>query len=172
MNCPNCGRSIPADSRVCPYCGTRVAETQLDERPAMGPTTRLNQDEPVARTAEQLEPERPMAGPARAEQPYTPSPARGFGTRQAVPIGAIWLIGIAVLAITNAWWPGILILIGMTSFVSLMNRGPINHAVSPLIFFIGMAVIAYFNWWWPGMLILIGVMMLINAGTFRGLAGR
>lgn len=21
--CPNCGRTIPADSRMCPYCGTR-----------------------------------------------------------------------------------------------------------------------------------------------------
>lgn len=163
MNCPNCGRSIPADSKLCPYCGARVAETAIQDRPSTGPTMRLDPDNQLDR-------------PVESERAYAPQTAGSsgpsFGTRQALPIGAIWLIGIAVLAITNWWWPGILILIGLTSFVSMMNRGPINLAVSPLIFFFGMAVIAYFNWWWPGMLILIGVMMLLNAGMFRGLAGR
>jgi len=163
MHCPNCGRSIPADSKLCLYCGARVAETALEDRPSTGSTVRL-------------EPDEQLAGPVASARAYTTPAAASsgpsFATRQAVPIGAIWLIGIAVLAITNWWWPGILVLIGLTSFVSMMNRGPINYAISPLVFFLGMAVIAWLNWWWPGMLILIGVMMLLNAGTFRGLMGR
>ncbi len=74
-----------------------------------------------------------------------------------------------MLAITGLWWPGILVLVGLTAFVSMINQGRLDQALSSLIFFCGMAVIAWFNWWWPGMLILIGVMMLLNAGTLRKL---
>ena len=160
MDCPNCGRNIPADSSICPYCGTRVVATALQDRPATGPTMRLDSNDQ-------------LAGPVAAEQPPAPQAAASsgssFGPRQAVPIGAIWLIGIAVLAITGLWWPGILVLVGLTAFVSMINQGRLDQALSSLIFFCGMAVIAWFNWWWPGMLILIGVMMLLNAGTLRKL---
>lgn len=31
--CGNCGRSIPVDSRLCPYCGTRVGSLDLGPGP-------------------------------------------------------------------------------------------------------------------------------------------
>lgn len=159
MNCRNCGRDIPADSKVCPYCGTRVATTMVDDRPATGATERLGPDDK-------------LTVPAATRREYPPRAAEragpAFGSRQAVPIGAVWLIGMAILFWTNTIWPGMLILVGLTSFLSLSNRGRLDQALSPLIFFIGMAVLFWTNWFWPGILILMGVMMLLNAGALRG----
>jgi hypothetical protein len=35
--------------------------------------------------------------------------------------GAVWLFGLAALAYTNWWWPGIFILVGLVGFVSLVE---------------------------------------------------
>lgn len=160
MNCPNCGRDIPADSNICPYCGARVLETATQDRPAMGPTTRLGPDNQLDR-------------PASAAPSYTPQPPvrsrPSFGSRQAVPIGAVWLIGMGILFFTNTIWPGVLLLVGLTSYLSMGNRGRPEQALSPLFFFTGLAVLFYTNWFWPGILILIGIMMLVNAGSLRRL---
>lgn len=38
-------------------------------------------------------------------------------------IGVIWLFGLAFLAFSNRWWPGILILVGITMILSMvLNR--------------------------------------------------
>lgn len=42
-------------------------------------------------------------------------------------IGVIWLFGLAFLAFTNRWWPGILILVGITMIASMV----LNRATLP-----------------------------------------
>lgn len=38
--------------------------------------------------------------------------------------GGVWLIGIGVLALLDAWWPGILILIGLSMLVGALATPP------------------------------------------------
>lgn len=44
-------------------------------------------------------------------------------SRGAIQTG-IWLIGIGILFLTNWWWPGILILIGISMLASILIPGP------------------------------------------------
>jgi hypothetical protein len=36
--------------------------------------------------------------------------------------GAIWTFGIAVLAVTGWWWPGIMVLIGLSVMLGAVSR--------------------------------------------------
>jgi hypothetical protein len=36
---------------------------------------------------------------------------------------AVWLIGIGILALTHHWWPGILILVGISMVLGALTRG-------------------------------------------------
>lgn len=38
--------------------------------------------------------------------------------------GGVWLLGIGVLALLNAWWPGILIVIGLSMLVGALATPP------------------------------------------------
>jgi hypothetical protein len=38
--------------------------------------------------------------------------------------GSLWLFGIAILAITDLWWPGILILIGISTLLGALVKPP------------------------------------------------
>ena len=47
----------------------------------------------------------------------------GFGRRGRAPMGgAIWMIGLAVLFFSGHWWPGILVLIGISMVFSALMR--------------------------------------------------
>jgi len=37
-------------------------------------------------------------------------------------MGGIWLIGIAVLAVTGWWWPGIMVLVGLSAIFGAISR--------------------------------------------------
>ena len=39
---------------------------------------------------------------------------------------AVWLIGIGILALTHNWWPGILILVGISMVAGAMTRGTVG----------------------------------------------
>ncbi len=56
--------------------------------------------------------------------------------------GAIFLIGLGILIITGWWWPGIMVVIGLSSGASLIFRDRIAAGISSLIFFCGIAVIS------------------------------
>jgi hypothetical protein len=47
---------------------------------------------------------------------------------------AVWLIGIGILWLTNLWWPGILIVIGVSMLVQALVHGAAAEppAISPL----------------------------------------
>ena len=52
-----------------------------------------------------------------------------FSQRQRPPFaGAVWLIGLAVLFYTGHWWPGILILVGISMVLSTAWRGSEKQA--------------------------------------------
>lgn len=38
--------------------------------------------------------------------------------------GALWLVGIGVIALLGIWWPGILILIGLSMLIGTIEKPP------------------------------------------------
>lgn len=154
MTCPKCGRSNPEDSRFCIYCANPLAAPQ-EVTAATGPTVLLDATSvaPPPQVA-------PMAArPSSPDQSIVPSHS---GSMNGL-CWAIWPIGIAILLLTKiAFWPGILIVVGLSSYIQEAAKGRTQHALRSLIFFIGLTVLFWTGRWFPGMPILLVVMALIS----------
>ncbi|MBV9787098.1 MAG: zinc ribbon domain-containing protein [Chloroflexi bacterium] len=163
MTCPACERNNPADARFCIYCSAQLTapETVVQDvpTPAVGATTRLPEASVPAYT---MPAPAPMPAPA---VPHTAGHIRHFPHLNQAS-GAFFLIGLGVLFLTNSFWPGILVLIGVTAFLSEAGKGRANNALMPLVFFIGLAFLFGTGMIWPGILILLGIMALL--GSKRG----
>ncbi len=153
MICPNCHRTNPEDDHFCIYCAAPlVAEEPSRPPPATGPTQVL--DPPPASAAPA-----PAAPPPPASPPRPP---RWFVQREKEFSGAVWLIGLGLLFLTNLFWPGILVLVGLSAAVHEAAQGQAGKAVRSVIFFTGMALLFWVNLFWPGILILAGVTALLS----------
>jgi hypothetical protein len=162
MICPNCGRTNPDDAHFCIYCATRLTpETPVVETaPATGPTTRLGPE---------LTPAYEMPAPAAAPAPAPASlsmPRTRRHNKEAS--SAVFLIGLGLLFLTGHFWPGILALVGVTSFINESARGRQQAALQGLIFFVGLSLLFWSGWFWPGILIVLGLSALINPKWHRG----
>jgi hypothetical protein len=73
------------------------------------------------------------------------------------------LLGLVFLAANNLWWPGILVVLGMSSLFSSAVAGRLREAISSAVLFLGLAFLAANNLWWPGILVLLGIFALLNA---------
>jgi hypothetical protein len=54
--------------------------------------------------------------------------------------GGIFLIGLGILLATGWWWPGIMVVIGLSSGAALIFRGKTWRGIGSLAFFCGIAV--------------------------------
>jgi hypothetical protein len=79
-----------------------------------------------------------------------------------LPLG-IFFIGLAILARSGWWWPGIMVLLGTVSLIGSALKGQIWAGVQSALWMFGIAIIARFNWWWPGMFILVGLSAILGA---------
>lgn len=154
--CAACGTRNPPGADFCVHCGRALAGRALADRL---PPPRLDQP-PLAQP---LAPLPASAGvPARGQRAYV----NWDGLT-----GGIWLIGLAVLFMTGWWWPGILVLVGLSSLFSGLAHAPGGAgrlgAVQGAAWMIGLAIIAANNWWWPGMLVLVGISAALGAISFR-----
>jgi hypothetical protein len=86
----------------------------------------------------------------------------GLAGRKNEVSGALWLIGLGILFLTGSFWPGILVLVGLTAYVQQSARGRSQESLRSLIFFVGLAVLFWTNLFWPGILILLGLIALIS----------
>jgi hypothetical protein len=48
---------------------------------------------------------------------------RHHSPRAQALVGAVWMIGLGILFLTGKWWPGIMILIGLTMVLGALARG-------------------------------------------------
>jgi hypothetical protein len=64
--------------------------------------------------------------------------------------------------ITHTIWPGILVLIGVTSFLKASSRGHGNQAGMALLWWCGLALLFATKLFWPGILVLIGISILLS----------
>ena len=152
MQCANCAAEIPADGKFCIECGAPVhqAATGATERLpdyAGGPAcaacgTRNPPGAAFCVTCGRGLAARPVAdAPANplpiplADAPLTSMPPAsleavpapkshrgGFSVEWGGIMGGIWLIGIAVLAVTSWWWPGIMVLLGLSAILGAVTR--------------------------------------------------
>ena len=155
MNCATCARPNPEDARFCIYCA--VSLTAAEQTPGAeatpGPTVPLD-----ARATT----------PAPAAAPPTP----GAQSRSTPPwfaaqhneeiTGAIWLIGLGLIFLTGAFWPGILVLAGLTAYVQEAARGRQAEGLQELVTLTGIAFLFWTGLFWPGILILLGIVALLS----------
>ena len=80
--------------------------------------------------------------------------------------GGIFLIGLAVLALTRFWWPGILVVLGITAIASGALQGRRWHTLSGGLWLIGIAALAYTGFWWPGILVVLGITAIASGLDF------
>jgi hypothetical protein len=89
--------------------------------------------------------------------------------------GGIFLIGLGVLFLTDWWWPGILVVIGLSGGAELIFRGQIAKGLGTIAFFCAIpliwAVVQTTNISWsiigPFILIALGVIILVRVFFLR-----
>ena len=197
MRCEKCAADIPADGKFCIECGAPVSQaaTGATERlpdyaggsqcAACGTRNppgaafcvtcgRGLGARPVADAPASSWPSMPAPAPltsvpsAAVESVPAPRPRRGgFSVEWGGIMGGIWLIGIAVLAVTGWWWPGIMVLVSISALVGGLQSGGSWQqrwgGIQGAIWMFGIAVIAIFNWWWPGIMVLVGLSAIFGA---------
>jgi ribosomal protein L40E len=144
VRCPACGALNPAHARFCVTCGQSLPSTLRDASASPEP-------QPVVPTV-----------PAPAAPPE-PAASGGPGTRRWASSGAAFLIGLAILAVTGWWWPGILVVIAV-SMVLDSGSAPWSWAnMQGVVWLLGIALLAVTGWWWPGILVLVGLSALFGS---------
>lgn len=190
MNCSQCGAELPDDARFCIECGaeTRAAATGAtikialdDDGPRCGNCGVQNPAGAVfcvncgQRMVADIN--GPLVEPAELEQrpgsamppmpslpPMPAAPGRKRRRKMGEDVaGGIFLIGLAVLFLTGYFWPGILVLIGLTGMISSFAQGKPRDGLSAFVFMSGLAVLFATGAFWPGILILIGLIAIIQA---------
>lgn len=155
--CASCGTRNPAGADFCVMCGRGLSARPVADPPPRPQAPALPQ--PLAATALQ-----PAVVAGQPSRPRASVQWDGL-------TGGVWLIGLAVLFMTGWWWPGILVLVGLSSLFSGLAHAPDANgrlaALQGAAWMLGLAVIAAFGWWWPGILILVGLSAILGAVSFR-----
>ena len=73
------------------------------------------------------------------------------------------MVGVIVLLVTKTFWPGILVLLGLTHYVNQHARGRSNRALGQLLFFGGLAFLFWAHMFWPAILLLIFGLHLLSS---------
>jgi hypothetical protein len=79
----------------------------------------------------------------------------------------VFIVGMLLLLITHTIWPGILWLIGVTSFVGAASSGRHGQALLSLVWWGGLALLFATGTFWPGILVLVFLSMALG-GRGRG----
>jgi hypothetical protein len=91
--------------------------------------------------------------------------------RASAITGGIFLIGLAFLLLTNWWWPGIMVVIGLAGCSEFVFRGKIGQGIGILAFFLAIPFVLWIvdairiPWRIAGPLILIGIGAIVLAGV-------
>lgn len=91
--------------------------------------------------------------------------------------GGVFLVGLGMLLLTNWWWPGIMLVIGVSSASELFLRGKVLSALGTFALFagipLGIAVVDAIDipWGWLGAFILIGLGLVTIARSVFDRAG-
>ena len=85
--------------------------------------------------------------------------------------GGLFLIGLGVLLLTQWWWPGIMVVLGIAVGAGLIFRGRYIPAIVAMVIFFGIPILTTANIPWgifgPMVLIGIGVIALVKSLYLR-----
>jgi hypothetical protein len=156
--CWHCGTSLPSDARFCIECGwasgaaapVPVAAAATIRIAAPCPRCGVMLDEPSARDHVCV------VAPGATETPRLTI----AGDRLMV---AGLLVGLAVLAFTRFWWPGIMFVVGAFVVVRTAALGRWKATAIVGIWTVGIGVVALTKLWVPGVLLLAAATLLVSA---------
>jgi DNA-directed RNA polymerase subunit RPC12/RpoP len=165
LRCPNCGVANPSFALYCVNCGRALAAAQEQREVGAAPTVA-----PAREAAALPEAPQPLAPPVppAVPQPVAATRRRHDPGRWGGPIGGLFLIGLAFLFVTRTFWPGILILVGLTGFLGALAAGEGRKGLLPLLFMGGLAFLFVTKTILPGILVLLGVMAIAGTALARG----
>ena len=153
--CATCGAASPAGADYCVRCGRRLA----DALPPMLPT-------PLAPPVLA----RPQLRQPRPTPQFAPmAPRRVRGSRIKYMSGVVFMIGIGlILLLKIPFWPAILVVCGLSSFLSAAGRGRVGGGLSSALWLFGLAFLFTTpRLFVPGLITLIGLSMILNLGRCR-----
>jgi hypothetical protein len=106
----------------------------------------------------------PMAPPRPIATPQRPAGSfRGNG-----PL--LFAVGLFILIMTGNIWPGILWLIGVSSFVGAMTQGRGDKALQALVWWGGLALLFATGTFWPG-IVLVAILCMALGRRGQGYGG-
>jgi len=73
---------------------------------------------------------------------------------------ALFLVGIAIIMFLNAWWPGIMVVIGIPLALKQFLEGRTRDMLLTLFVFVGFFIVAQFNISWK---ILVPILFIMAA---------
>lgn len=76
--------------------------------------------------------------------------------------GGLFLIGLALLFFSGWFWPGILVLVGLTALFEDFKKGRPGEGLGGMVFMCGLALLFASDWFWPGILVLLGIMAILS----------
>jgi hypothetical protein len=154
--CSSCRASNSENARFCVVCGQSMVAPARQPQPAR-PTPRPT---PARPTAQQSFPR--VASPP-TYVPYRPQMSAPIRRHRASPGGMIFVIGLVVLLMNHAIWPGILLLIGLSSLANEAARGRPQKGALTLLWFGGFAFLFATGAYWPGILVLMLLHWMISS---------
>lgn len=185
MQCPSCSASLPEDARFCIECGAdmrRPASTGATV--VLPPTTEgaaicracgaaspgyalfcVRCGQRISAAPTEYAPPRPVPPVIEMEPPSTMTQRP-----QTQPFGGpilwfpVFMIGIGVLLLLRLpFWPMILVVIGLASFVSEATRGRLFNALQGSFWMFGLAFLfSVPRLFVPGIIILVGLSALLS----------
>ena len=88
-------------------------------------------------------------------------------TRADQVSGGIFLIGLAMLFLTDFWWPGILFVIGASAMARGIAEGQQWYTVTGGLWMVGLGIVFWAGFSLPLLLILVGVSSLLGYGFWQ-----
>lgn len=191
MRCPSCDADLPEDARFCIECGATIegastGPTVQLQPEAQGLTTcaacgSANPGHAIfcvrcgrrmGDPAPQPAPSRPViSGDLIPNPPALPSfsrntqPTLGRPRDWEVASIAVFMIGLGLLFFfSRLFWPGILIVIGISNLVRFAGRGKIAVGLRNVLWLFGLAFLFMMpRLFFPGIFLLIGLSAIMEA---------
>ncbi|KPV50097.1 hypothetical protein SE17_28950, partial [Kouleothrix aurantiaca] len=95
------------------------------------------------------------------------APHHHGGARQN-PGPLVFLIGLVILLMNGAIWPGILVLIGLSMLFTQLARGHTDRAVKAMLWFGGLALLFGSGRFGFGRFLMFAVVIMVAANLFGG----
>lgn len=161
--CPTCRTVNPSGASFCVVCG-RSLGTHAPAQPYVRP----QQPTSPYSAPRQIHPRVDAAPrPIHIPQPPTSLPQRSRPQQTGINALTVLILGTFLLIATHHFWPGFMLVLGISILVSKINAGHPEYAFQSLVWLGGLALLFATGTFWPGILILVFISWMIDNGIPR-----